>query len=78
MRYTASLDHFAGEMAILFVDDLKIELPRKLLPDDIKPGNWIDINLEKNNGKTEEVRENIENLLDDLKKGDHLNDTSQE
>lgn len=72
MKFTASVDRFEGNLAILMVDDVKFELPKKYLPINIRAGSWVDIQIEENKKKEAEVRKNISNLLDELKKGQHL------
>ena len=72
MKLTASIDRFESNLAILMVDDVKFELPRKYLPTNIRAGGWVDIQIEENKEKEAEVHKNISKLLDELKKGQHL------
>ncbi|AZR73682.1 hypothetical protein BBF96_09965 [Anoxybacter fermentans] len=72
MKITASVDHFEEDWAILMVDDLKIELPRKFLPRGVKAGGWVDLIIEENLEKEAQVRNNVKNLLKELKEGKYL------
>lgn len=73
MKIIANIDHFEGEQTILLVDGkVKIELPREYMPAEVKAGSWVNLTIEVNVDKENETRENVKNLLDELKAGKHL------
>lgn len=72
MKLIASVDHFEGDWAILMIDGFKIELPLHFLPKGITAGSWVNLSITQNHEKEAQVRESVQNLLDELKEGKHL------
>ena len=64
----AVIDRFEGDFAVLLVgeEELKVDLPKKLLPKEADEGSWLDFNLELDEDLTEKRREKNRDLLDDL------------
>ena len=65
----AVIDRFEGDYAVvLFGDDeMKVDIPRALLPADVKEGNWLKVTFETDHDTTRERKERISGLLDKLK-----------
>ncbi|MCK4259241.1 MAG: DUF3006 domain-containing protein [Halanaerobiales bacterium] len=75
MKIAVNIDRFEGDQAVLMIDgEIMINLPKKFLPEGVKPGSWLDMILVENCEKENEVRHNVENLLAKLKQGKHLSD----
>lgn len=74
MKITASVDHVEGEWAILMVDGLKVEIPLHWLPKGAQPGSWVNVAITQNHQKEIQVREHVQNLLQELKDGKHLDE----
>ncbi len=66
----AVIDRFEGEFAIVLVGDeeIKVDVPKKLLPKGAKEGSWLKISFELDPEGTEKQKEKVSNLLDKLKK----------
>ena len=66
----AVIDRFEGEYAvILFGDDeIKVDIPRQLLPPNAKEGSWLNVSFELDPEGEKKQREKVEGLLDKLKK----------
>ena len=66
----AVIDRFEGSFAVLLVgkDEVRVDLPRKLLPGGAQEGSWIDITLGLDQSGELKQREHIEGLLDKLKR----------
>jgi len=56
------IDRFEGDYAILLVGDNEIQLdvPKDLLPDDAKEGDWLNIKFELDRDETERRRERFD------------------
>lgn len=66
----AVIDRFEGNFAVVLVGDeeVKIDIPKDLLPKGAREGSWLKIRFELDPEGTEKQKEKIENLLDKLKK----------
>ncbi len=66
----AVIDRFEGEYAVvLFGDDeIKVDIPKTLLPEGAKEGSWLNINFEIDIEGERNQRERIENKLEKLKR----------
>lgn len=44
----AGIDHFKGNLAVLLIGDeeIKVVIPRKLLPKGVKEGSWLKVSFE--------------------------------
>ncbi len=69
----AVIDRFEGDYAIvLFGDDeIKVDLPSKLLPEGSKEGSWLQVDFTLDPEGENEQREKISNLIDKLKNKKH-------
>ena len=65
----AVIDRFEGEYAVvLFGDDeMKVDIPRTLLPANAKEGSWLKVTFETDHDTTRERKERISGFLDKLK-----------
>lgn len=63
------IDIFEGNHAILLVggNEIQLDVPRELLPDDAKEGDWLNIRFELDRDETQRRRERVEGLLGNLK-----------
>jgi hypothetical protein len=66
----AVVDRFEGDYAVLLIEDdeIKVDFPRKLLPDGTREGSWLTVDLKLDQEKTKKQEEKIAKLLDKLKK----------
>ncbi len=66
----AIIDRFEGEYAVVFVgaEEVKLDIPRELLPKGVKEGSWLKISFELDPKGTKKQEEKIAVLLDKLKK----------
>jgi hypothetical protein len=69
----AVIDRFEGDYAVvLFGDDeIKVDLPSKLLPEGSKEGSWLQVDFTLDPEGENEQREKISNLIDKLKNKKH-------
>ena len=65
----AVIDRFEGDYAVVLVGDeeIKIDVPKQLLPKGAKEGSWLKLNFELDPEGTEKQKEKISKLLDKLK-----------
>ncbi len=65
----AVIDRFEGDFAVVMVGDkeIKVDIPRSLLPKGAREGSWLKFNLELDQEGTEKQKEKISKLLDKLK-----------
>jgi hypothetical protein len=81
----ASLDRYEGNFAVIYSDeddDLKFDIPRKLVPPNIKEGSRVLVSVREENNQiikvqldsqgTEDARKRITNKFQRLLKGEHL------
>ena len=68
----AVIDRFEGEYAVVLFgeDEIKADIPRQLLPPNLKEGSWLNVSFELDPEGEKKQREKIEGLLDKLKKKD--------
>lgn len=66
----AVIDRFEGKFAVLLVGDneIKVDFPKKLLPEGAREGSWLMIDLRLDQEETKKQKEKIGSLLDKLKK----------
>lgn len=66
----AVIDRLEGNFAVLLFDEeeIKVALPRQLLPAGAREGSWLTVNLELDQERTQKQEEKIVGLLDKLKK----------
>ena len=68
-RFT--LDRFEAQWAVLETPNGKtIDYPHNLLPKDAKEGDVFDLKIDIDQEATEERKQNIKGIVDDLKKKD--------
>ena len=65
----AVVDRFEGEYAVLLIeeDKIRVDFPRKLLPDGTREGSWLTVNLKLDRERTKKQEEKIAELLNKLK-----------
>lgn len=65
----AVVDRFEGDYAVLVCGDaeIKVNLPRQLLPPGVKEGSWLRVHLKLDEEATKKQEKKISNLLDKLK-----------
>lgn len=63
------IDRLEGEYAVVLVgsDEVKLELPKILLPEGSREGDWLEVIIELDPGGTKKQEEKITGLLDKLK-----------
>jgi len=66
----AVIDRFEGDYAIVLFgeDEIKVDIPKILLPEDAKEGSWLNINFELDIEGEMKQRERIKNKLERLKR----------
>ena len=65
----AVIDRFEGDFAVVLVGDkeIKVDIPKALLPKKAKEGSWLKFNIELDPEGTEKQKEKMSKLLDKLK-----------
>ncbi len=65
----AVIDRFEGDYAVVLFGDeeIKVGIPKKLLPDDAREGSWLKVSFELDQEGTQKQKEKIQDLLDKLK-----------
>ncbi len=63
------IDRYEGEYAVVLFgeDEIKVDVPKLLLPEGAKEGSWLNINLELDIEGEMKQRERIEKKLERLK-----------
>ena len=66
----AVIDRFEGDYAIVLFgeDEIKVDMPKILLPEGAKEGSWLNINFELDVEGEMKQRERIESKLERLKR----------
>jgi len=66
----AVIDRFEGDYAVVLFGEyeIKVEIPRSLLPEGSKEGNWLNISFELDMKETRSRENRIQSKLDKLKK----------
>lgn len=66
----AVIDRFEGDFAVMLFGDkeIKVEVPRQLLPENAREGSWINVSFELDDEGTNEQEKKIQGLLEKLKK----------
>lgn len=62
----AIIDRFEGEYVVIEYNKEVFNLPKKILPSEVKEGDVININIVINTKKTEELKKKIEKVTDSL------------
>ena len=70
IKIKAVIDRFEGEYAVVLFgeDELKVDIPRQILPPGAKEGSWMNVSFELDLEGENKQREKIEGLLDKLKR----------
>ena len=65
----AVIDRFEGDFAVVLVgeEEIKMDIPRQLLPPGAREGSWLKIGLELDPKGTKKQEEKISGLLEKLK-----------
>ncbi|WP_408956169.1 DUF3006 domain-containing protein [Natroniella sp. ANB-PHB2] len=65
----AVVDRLEGDYAILLVgeEEIKVDLPQKLLPAETTPGTWLKFSLQIDQETTTDKEREIGDLIDRLK-----------
>jgi len=76
------VDRFEGEFAVLIVeeDEQRLNVPRKLLPEQSKEGSWLQVEIQNgevvsavmDEEETANAQQRIAEKLARLRRGDHL------
>jgi len=66
----AVIDRFEGEYAIVLFgeDEIKVDIPKVLLPEGAKEGSWLNVSFELDLEETKSRKDRIQSKLDKLKK----------
>ena len=66
----AVIDRFEGDYALVLFgeDEIKVDIPKMLLPEGAKEGSWLSINFELDVEGESKQRERIEKKLERLKR----------
>lgn len=64
----AVIDRFEGEYAVLLIEqeEVQMDFPKKLLPEDIKEGDILRINIELDPDETSAQEKRVGNILEKL------------
>ena len=65
----AVVDRFEGEYAVLLFgdDEIKVDFPKKLLPEGAREGSWLKVVFELDHEGTKKQEEKIARLIEKLK-----------
>ena len=65
----AVIDRFEGDYAIVLFgeDEIKVDIPKNLLPEGAQEGSWLRVSLELDQDGTIGQKKKINDLLDKLK-----------
>lgn len=65
----AVIDRFEGDFAVVLFGDeeIKVDIPNKLLPKGAKEGSWLNIIFELDPDATKKQQEKIQGLLEKLR-----------
>ncbi len=61
------LDRFEGNFAVLLIDQTQISLPRKLLPEEASPGDFLSLDIRIDENKKRMAASEIARLKKHLK-----------
>lgn len=66
----AVIDRFEGDYAIVLYgeDEIKVDIPKALLPEGSKEGSWLNVSFELDIEETKAREDRIQSKLDKLKK----------
>lgn len=71
-NFQGYLDRFEGEFAVVLIGEdgeERMEVPRKLLPEEVKEGDYLRFSVKSSPGKTIDAKKKVEEMLKKLKKG---------
>lgn len=60
------IDRFEGDFAVIEYDDMTFDLPRKLLPKDVKEGDVLRLSISVDKEHTEKRRKRVNSLMNEL------------
>lgn len=65
----AVIDRFEEDYAVVLIGDkeIKVDIPRVLLPPGAREGSWLNVSFELNSDGTKKQEEKIKGLLEKLK-----------
>lgn len=65
----AVIDRFEGEYAVVLFgeDENKVDIPKKLLPEDVREGSWLNVSFELDIERGKNQRHKMQRKLDNLK-----------
>lgn len=65
----AVIDRFEGDLAVILVGDeeIKVNIPKKLLPKGAKEGSWLKVSFELDPDATKKQEEKVSALLQKLR-----------
>ncbi len=65
----AVIDRFEGDMAIVLFgnEEIKVDIPKELLPEGVKEGSWLNVNLDLDIEETTAREDRIKAKLEKLK-----------
>jgi len=68
------IDRIEEKIAVIFIKNknITLEIPIEILPKGIKEGDWFDMLFKKNSQETFKMKKKNEELLEKLKRGEHL------
>ena len=66
----AVIDRFEGGFAIVLFgnEEIKVDIPKELLPEGVKEGSWLRVNFELDLEETKKREDRIKAKLEKLKK----------
>lgn len=66
----AVIDRFEGDYAVVLFGDeeIKVDIPKSLLPGDSKEGSWLKVSFELDMEETKKREDRIQSKLEKLKK----------
>jgi len=66
----AVIDRFEGDYAVVLFgnDEIKVDIPKVLLPEGSKEGSWLNVSFELDIEETKSREKRIQSKLDKLKK----------
>lgn len=70
-KFTGIVDRFEGNFAVVLIgeeQDIRADVPRSLLPEDLKEGDFISIAVKALPNKTLKTKKETQNLIEKLKR----------
>ena len=70
-RFPATLDRFEGDLGVVYLGEgekVKVDIPRRFLPPGVREGARLTVTIEHDEGGTEDTRQRVLKLQQELLK----------